>query len=198
MERRRFIFTGTAVALAGITGALPAAALSTRSAQALVEAAAREITATINSGRSQAAVIREFERIFSRYADVPNIARYTLGVEARSASAAELRAYTAAFQGYMARKYGRQFQDFQGGEIQVTGARTVNNIVEVRALASAPGSNSVEVLFLVRDSNGQDRMFNIFVEGINMLLSERDEILAMLDARRGDIGRLTRDLQAAG
>jgi phospholipid transport system substrate-binding protein len=35
----------------------------------------------------------------------------------------------------------------------------------------------------------------MFIEGINMLLSERTEIGAMLDKRRGDIQRVMEDLQ---
>jgi len=36
--------------------------------------------------------------------------------------------------------------------------------------------------------------FNLIIEGINMLLSERAEIGAMLDARGGNIDTLIRDL----
>ncbi|MCE8470313.1 ABC transporter substrate-binding protein, partial [Rhodovulum sulfidophilum] len=51
---------------------------------------------------------------------------------------------------------------------------------------------------LVSDRSGKDKFFNIFIEGVNMLASERTEIGAMLDKRRGDIGALTRDLRSAG
>jgi phospholipid transport system substrate-binding protein len=36
------------------------------------------------------------------------------------------------------------------------------------------------------------------MEGINMLSSERTEVTAMLDRRRGDINALIADLQRAG
>ena len=35
----------------------------------------------------------------------------------------------------------------------------------------------------------------MFIEGINMLLSERTEIGAMLDKRRGDVEKVMTDLQ---
>ncbi|MEO0990584.1 MAG: ABC transporter substrate-binding protein [Pseudomonadota bacterium] len=194
MDRRTFLAVTAAAALP----ALPAWSLSASSAQALVQAAVTDINRVVNSVSSESQAAREFERIFSRYADVPNIARYTLGVEARSASASQLRSYTQVFQGYIARKYAKQFRDFRGGEVQVTGARAVNNIVEVTSVAAVPGQSPVEVQFLVRDAGGNDRIYNIFVEGVNLLLSERDEILAMLDARGGDLGRLTQDLRSLG
>ena len=194
MDRRTFL----AVTAASALPALPAWSLSASSAQALVQAAVTDINRVVNSVSSESQAAREFERIFSRYADVPNIARYTLGVEARSASASQLRSYTQVFQGYIARKYAKQFRDFRGGEVQVTGARAVNNIVEVTSVAAVPGQSPVEVQFLVRDAGGNDRIYNIFVEGVNLLLSERDEILDMLDARGGDLGRLTQDLRSLG
>jgi phospholipid transport system substrate-binding protein len=45
---------------------------------------------------------------------------------------------------------------------------------------------------------GCDLFFDMFIEGISMRLTEREEIGAMLDKRRGDIAALTADLQTAG
>ena len=39
-----------------------------------------------------------------------------------------------------------------------------------------------------------NKFFNLYIEGINMLLSERAEIGAMLDARGGNLDALIRDL----
>ena len=44
--------------------------------------------------------------------DVPIIAQTVLGVEWRSASSSQRRAFTDAFKGYMARKYGKRFEEF--------------------------------------------------------------------------------------
>jgi len=38
----------------------------------------------------------------------------------------------------------------------------------------------------------------MFIEGLNMLLSERTEIGAMLDKRKGDLDKLIADLKNAG
>jgi ABC-type transporter MlaC component len=80
-----------------------------------------DVLGVINSGRSESAMLRDFERIFRDYADVPIIAQSVVGPPWRSASDGDRRAFVAAFQGYMARKYGRRFRDFIGGEITVTG-----------------------------------------------------------------------------
>ncbi|MBL3559817.1 MlaC/ttg2D family ABC transporter substrate-binding protein [Rhodovulum sulfidophilum] len=199
--RRSLLLTGLAAGAAltvtGLTSGR-AFALTTDEASQLIDRVIGDINRVINSGKSEAQMFPEFERIFSRYADVPVIARSVLGVAARQASQAQLNAFTQAFQGYIARKYGRRFREFIGGEIKVNEARQVKTFYEVKTTALLRGQSPVEVVFLVSDRSGKDKFFNIFIEGVNMLASERTEIGAMLDKRRGDIGALTRDLRSAG
>ncbi|WP_289080049.1 ABC transporter substrate-binding protein, partial [uncultured Sulfitobacter sp.] len=56
------------------------------------------------------------------------------------------------------------------------------------------GEAPFEVKFLVSDRSGKDLFFDMVIEGISMRLSERTEIGAMLDQRRGDIDALIADL----
>jgi ABC-type transporter MlaC component len=139
-------------------------------ARTLVDALVADINAVIASGKSEQAMYVEFERIFARYADVPTIARYALGVEARRASPAQLREFTTVFQRYISVKYGRRFREFIGGQIEVQDARAVNNFYEVKSLARLRGQAPFEVTFLVSDRSGKDLFFNLFIEGINMVL----------------------------
>ena len=46
----------------------------------------------------------DFQKIFVQYGDVPIMARYALGADARTASSAQLRQFTKAFEGYISRK----------------------------------------------------------------------------------------------
>jgi phospholipid transport system substrate-binding protein len=50
----------------------------------------------------------------------------------------------------------------------------------------------------VSDRSGQNKFFNMPIEGVNLLLTERTEIGAMLDKRRGNIDALIKDLLKAG
>lgn len=192
-SRRRFLGTGLAFGLGAVLAG-PAAAITQSAAEAHVDGLVAEVNAVIASGASEEQMLREFEGIFDRYADVPTIAGYVLGVERRNATPQQLAAFTAAYKTYVARKYGRRFREFIGGEIQVQGARDLPRGVEVRTLAVLRGQAPFQVDFHVEDNRGRPLFFNIVIEGINMLLSERAEILAMLDARGGDLDRLIADL----
>lgn len=190
---RRSTLTGLA-ALAS-TVALPGYALGTEPARQLVAALVGEVNAVIDSGKSEAAMLRDFERIFDRYADVPTIALYALGVDGRRASAGQKRAYIAAFRVYVARKYGSRFRDFIGSRIVPGDARPMKSWISVTTTVDLAGEDPFTVDFHVSDKAGKPLFFNIIIEGVNMLLAERTEIGALLDRRGGDIDALIADLQ---
>lgn len=196
-DRRRLLAGG--VALAGVALLRPGAALALDDAQAraLIERAIGEVNGAIDSGKSGPALYALFENIFTRYADVPTIARSALGTAGRSASAAQMQAFTTAFRGYISRKYGQRFREFIGSRFEVEGARTVKTFYEVKTVAHLKGQAPFEVLWHVSDKSGKNLFFNIIIEGVNMLAAERTEIGAMLDARRGNIDALIADLKAA-
>ncbi|WP_224816873.1 phospholipid-binding protein MlaC [Hasllibacter sp. MH4015] len=193
-RRRSFL----SAALAGC--ALPllprqAHALNANQARALVEAAVADVNRVIASGASEAAVLPEMARIFRTYADVPTIARSVLGPSARSASSGQMRAFTDAFQGYFSAKYGRRFREFIGGSIVVNDARPVRSFFEVITTVNMRGESPFELRWLVSDGSGRPLFFNLIIEGVNLMISERTEIGAMLEARGGDIDALTAHLR---
>ena len=187
-----------AAAGAAVMRPLSALALSTDQASRLIQGLVQEINSAINAGSSDAQLYRTFERIFAKYADVRIIAQSALGVTARSASASELNAFTDAFSGYIARKYGKRFREFVGGRIEVKSAKAVKSFYEVKTTAFIKGEAPFEVIFLVSDKSGRDLFFNMYIEGVNMLATERTEIGAMLDRRGGDLGKLIEDIKKAG
>jgi len=195
LSRRDF---GLTLAAAAVATALPfpAMALTAEAAKSLVDKTVADINSIINSGKSEGAMLRDFEQLFARYADVPAIARSVLGTAARSASKGQLSAYTKAFQGYISRKYGRRFREFQGGQIDVAEARAVKSYYEVISTARLPGDAPFEVRWHVSDKSGKSLFFNIIIEGVNMLASERTEMGALLDQRGGDLDRLIADLKS--
>ena len=196
LTRRSFV--GCIAAFSTLAASNPAFALSEAGARKLIDVVVTEINRVIASGKSEAAMIGDFETIFVRYADVPIMAQYALGADGRSASSGQKTAFTKAFQGYISRKYGKRFREFIGGRIEVQSARKINAGYEIITTAYLRGESPFEVTFLVSDKSGRDLFFNMFIEGVNVLLTERTEIGAMLDRRKGNIDALIDDLKSAG
>lgn len=195
---RRALLTGLAAAMAGAAFGSPAAAMTQDQARELVVRVMADLSRIIDTGRSEASLFAEFEALFERYGDVPVIARSVLGPAARSASNAQLAAFTDAFRGYMARKYGRQFRRMRGARAEVTGAREVQRYWEVISTMNLRGEPPFEVRWHVSDRSGARKFFNMIIEGVNLLAAERQEIGTMLERRRGNVDQLTADLRSAG
>ncbi len=196
-SRRSFV---SAALLAPLTTLvpLPALAMSETDARTLVGKMVGDINKVIASGKSEPSMIRDFEKLFVKYADVPIMARYALGVDGRRASKSQLRGFTKAFQTYISRKYGRRFREFIGGQLEIKSTRKIKTGYEVKCIAFLKGESPFEVTFLVSDKSGRDKFYNMFIEGVNLLLTERTEIGAMLDRRKGNIDQMTSDLNKAG
>lgn len=191
-SRRTAIALGGSGVLAALP--LPSFALTSSQAENLVNSAVADINGVIQSGANINSMVNSFKGIFKSYSDTAYVAAYALGNDGRSASDAQKRAFGDAFGNYLARKYGRRFNEFAGGEIQVQGSKTVNSYIEVNTIAVLRNQSPFQVDFHVSDRPGRPVFFNLIIEGINMLLSERAEIGAMLDARGGDLDALIRDL----
>lgn len=192
MNRRDLL---AALVAAGALAPLPAFALSEARAKALVESVVNDVNKVIASGKAETAMYGDFERIFARYSDTSYIAAYAMGADARRATDAQKRAFSDAFQTYVARKYGRRFREFIGGRLEVRGVRQVKTWYEVDTIAYLQGQSPFEVTFHVSDRTGRDLFFNMFIEGVNMLLTERTEIGSLLDRRKGNIDQLIADLR---
>ncbi|MEM6617992.1 MAG: ABC transporter substrate-binding protein [Pseudomonadota bacterium] len=196
LNRRRLM---ALLAAAGSTAAArPSFALSAGEAENLVNALTADIFKAINSGKAGASLYRDFERLFGRYADVNVIAASSLGVARRQASSSQLRAYTDAFSGYIARKYGKRFREFIGAEVNVRRSQKTQRGFLVTSDVKLRGSSPFVVQWQVSDASGRTRVFDLIIEGISMLRLEREEIGQMLDRRGGNIDRLINDLRTAG
>jgi len=174
-----------------------ASALDNASAKKLVDALVGEINRVIASGKSEQAMYSDFKRIFAKYGDTSYIAAYAMGNDGRRASNAQKKKFSAEFQTYISRKYGSRFREFIGGRLEVKSVRPVKSWFEVQTTAFLRGESPFTVTFLVSDRTGRDKFFNMFIEGINLLLTERTEIGAMIDKRGGSIDKMIADLRNA-
>ena len=187
---RRTVLAGMA-AMVALPGAA-FAAISAGQAEKLIGKVVADINSIINSGMSESKMISRFEGVFRQYADTDFIALAALGVDGRSASASQKSAFTKAFTGYIANRYGSRFREFEGGKIEVVSSKQVKSRFEVLTMTKLQGKAPFDVVFIVSSKNG--KFIDMQVEGISIVKSERKEIGAMLDKRKGDLDLLIRDL----
>jgi phospholipid transport system substrate-binding protein len=174
-----------------------ARAAATDDATALVGSLSAELTRLVNSGRRASQLYGEFERLLVRYADMPAVAASVLGPPWRGASAAQKQSFVAAFQGYLARKYGAQFEEYRNASIEVGAAKDGGRAgVLVSSRVLRPGQEAIAVDWQISARSGRPKVVNLVIEGVSMLASERAEIAAMLEAEKGSLDGLTDELRS--
>ncbi len=194
---RRAVVLGLLATGAVLALGAPVRAAATERAEALVTTLAQELTQLVNSGRGESQMYAGFENILARYADMPAIAASVLGPPWRGASASQRTAFVAAFQHYLSRKYGKQFNAYRDARINVTGSRDGGRAgVLVNTQVLRPGQETIGVDWQVSERSGSARVVNLVIEGVSMLANERAEVGAMLDAQGGSIDKLTAKLRS--
>ena len=193
-KTRRFVM----ISFLGIAGlyASPVFAFKKSDAEKLIRNLTNDVLGAVNEQKSEDIMFSRFEEIFSKYADVPLIARKALGPTWRGASKAQRSAYVSAFRGYMARYYGKRFEEFLGSEIIVSNSRKTSGGFLVGSNIILKDGSSYQAQWHVIDARGKYLMYNLFLEGVSVLSDVRVQIGSMLDKRAGSIDRLIEHLNS--
>ena len=174
-------------------------AITEKSAIDLINKVVADVLTIINSGKSEANMLRDFNSIFVDYGDVTLIAKTALGAPGRMASSGQLSAYIKAFEGYISRKYGRQFRTFEGAVVEFISTRDAGGDKGylVKTIVDNSRQAPFEVEYWVVDRSGRPKFFDLRIEGISLISTERTEIGARLESFGGDIDRLITKLNAS-
>jgi phospholipid transport system substrate-binding protein len=201
---RRELLSRTALAvIAGATAGLAPSlshALSEGEATAHVRTTINEVSSLVDSQADSAAKAQRLLFIMEQRAAMPQIARFSAGFAWRGMNEDQQTRFANAFGKYLSGLYAGRFQEYAGtgktGETfkigQVVDAGRKGMLVKTSILRT--GNEPVEVEWLVTDRPGRVVIADIVIEGISMLVTEREEIGGMLEARGGDVEKLIADL----
>ena len=192
------VVTGSFV---GLTPSL-SHALSKDAAKAHVRTTLDEIAAVINDSGDTQSKASQLLEVMERRAAMPRIARFSAGIAWREMSDDQQTRFVTAFGRFLSGFLAGKFQKYAGAgpsseafEIgRVIDAGRKGMLVKTSILRT--GAAPVVVEWLVSDRPGRIVIADIVIEGISMLITEREEIGSMLEARGGDIEKLIADLSS--
>lgn len=120
------------------------------------------------------------------------IARLALGRYWRVASEQERAAYLDMFGRYMLANYGRLLDFYDDQTLEVSGVSAARNalIVHSRLL----GRSSAAIDWRVIEENGELAIVDVVVEGVSMLVTQRNEFAAIIE-RGGGVRALIAHLE---
>ena len=195
--------TPSFTALAATPPAATATATAAQGAASrMVQDSAGRVLATLDSRRAEfkgnpAALNQFIKSEFTRSFDSDYAARLVLGVHGRGAAAADVADFSAAMADNLTARYGSALLEFNTrlqvkvkSETALPGGRGVRVSTQMLRQGGAP----IPVDYLLRNVNGQWKLFDVMVEGISYVQAFKNQFAAPLT--RKPIREVAADLRA--
>lgn len=175
---------------AASSSAAPAAAPAasqTEAATAFARQMLADATAALTrEGASEEARIAAFQEVLKKSLALETVGKFMLGESRKKMTPAQIARYDAAFPQYITRQYAEQFKDLVGRPMEVTEAKALGaKDAIVRAKIKRKDGSNILVDWRVRRLNdGSQKMIDIIVAGVSIMLVKREEFTAFV-ARNG-------------
>ena len=137
-----------------------------------------------------------FHDILLSATDVRRVALFTLGKYARDASDSQINNFVNAFSDFFILAFEHHLDRNKGATIEVTGSnvRAPDDVIVTARLMGSDGM-PVNIAFRVRkNAAGSDSVVDLQVEGVSMVLTERDEFSSYLQQHGANIDNLAAQL----
>lgn len=140
-----------------------------------------------------------FRTILKSNFELPLVARFTLGRFWRRASETQRKEFVGLFEDYLVETYAALFRDYNGESFTVGKVREINKSdVAVKSAVTLNDGQKIEVYWRVRGKE-DPKIIDVIVEGVSMVITQRDEFSAILNQNDGKFdGLLTALRKRAG
>ena len=140
----------------------------------------------------------EFRQVLDQDFDMPRIARFVLGRYWNVADEQQRQNFQKLFEDYIVKAYGERFSQYSGEQVKITGSRPESDTVVLVSsqVLRTNGAAPSKVDWRVRkDSSGGFKIVDIDVEGVSMLLTQREEFSSVIQRNGGDVAGLNKTLE---
>lgn len=196
-----FTRRGALALLVALALAIPAVARADAPADArqFVDKLVNSALHTLASTKGQEAQReQDFNKLLGDNFDIPRIARFVLGRYWTSASDQDRQRFIDVYRDFIIRSYAAQFANYSGETVKVTGARPESGDVTVvnSEIIHPDGGQPAKVAWRVRhESDGSYKVVDVDVEGVSMLLAQREEFASVIQRSGGTVGGLITAIQ---
>jgi len=175
----------------------PARANIVEDGKTIVRAMSGAVLQVLRGRTSRARQESTFLVVFSRYFDVPRIARFVIGRAAwTNASTSERAAFMRLFSRYIAKVYTAQLRQYSGEIFKVVAAKQERNGVVVTSRIVDPrGTKPFHIKWRMRPSGGQLKVRDVVIENISMSLNQRREFASVYRRRGGNMAGLLKAMR---
>ena len=133
--------------------------------------------------------------ILKSYFDVNSIGKWVLGRHWRKASAAERSEYLGLFEDLIVNTYAIRFKSYSNEKIKLTGTASRGQTAIVKSVIERGSQQPVRVDWRVTYPDGQYKIFDIVIEGVSMIQTQRSEFSSVIRRNGGRVSGLITTLK---
>jgi len=168
-----------------------AAATDKQAAAYISDISAQAINIIKNTSLRKAQKAQSLMSVFDNSVDFPWVARFVMGRYWRDATEAQRTRYTTLYQKFLVLHYASLFSEYTGGTFKILYTRSEGDneftvgsqIQSVNLEASEP----ILIDYKVRaDSKNKFKIFDVTIEGVSMLSTQRSEFSSILNSKGVD------------
>lgn len=186
-----------AAAVALIVLALTAAPgqVAAQDARAFVSALGNDAIQVLGPSVSPDRRLARFRELFHNDFDVPGIGRFVLGRYWRVATPPQQQEFLGLFQEYIVRAYSVRLGQYGGEPFRVTGSRPNGGETIVSSEIIRPNGSRVAVDWYLINEGGQLKITDVYVGGVSMKVTQRDEFASVIQRNGGSVAALIAQLR---
>ncbi|MDX2113789.1 MAG: ABC transporter substrate-binding protein [Alphaproteobacteria bacterium] len=127
---------------------------------------------------------KQLEKIFAENVDIPWVGRFVMGRFWRTATPEQQKRYLKEYETFVITHYASRFAEYSGGKFTITSTRKDSEnefTVSMKMETGDQGAEPVAVDYRVRSNAGSMKVFDVIVEGVSMITTQRAEFNAILN-----------------
>lgn len=195
---RRFVLKSGLILM--LAAAMPKLALADTAADAqqfISNLGDQAIKALTDSSASRAEREDKSRELLKDYFSVPTIARFVLGRYWNDATPEQQQEYLKLFEDLIVQTYVSRFSDYKGETLTV-GRAVVSDggdVVVSSEISRPGGAQPVNVDWRVRQRDGAFKIVDVFVEGVSMGVTQRQEFASVIRNNNNQISGLLDEMR---
>jgi phospholipid transport system substrate-binding protein len=164
-------------------------------ARAFVSTLGTEAIQVLGPSVSAAQRLARFRELFRNDFDVPGIGQFVLGRYWRTATPQEQQDFLGLFQEYIVRAYSTRLAEYGGEPFRVTGSRPNGAETVVSSEIIRTNGSRIAVDWYLIDRGASHKITDVYVGGVSMKVTQRDEFASVIQRNGGQVGALIAQLR---
>ena len=133
---------------------------------------------------------KKFRKLLNSYFDVKGIGKWALGRYWRKTSESERSEYLVLFENLIVNTYANRFNKYTKEKLTVKGSSSRGKFALVNSQINGGKEKPIRIEWRVVSPNGNYKIFDIVVEGVSMIRTQRSEFSSVIRRNGGKIAGL--------